>query len=130
MLIFLKGLITLILTIIPFIFINRSIKTLSRISLLVLLFLVLPHLVLHQSFFHFEMMEKELFSLADALSLGAIALFPLGIKSTILLYNHEIRLFSYIRNIVMFLFVALIDDVIKVFYLVEKFVIYANSYYS
>jgi hypothetical protein len=75
-------------------------------------------------------MEKELFSLSDSLSLSAIALFPLVIKSTILLYNREIRLFIYVRNISVFLFFALIDDVIIAFYLLKRFVIYAISYYS
>lgn len=130
MLILAKGFITLILAIIPFIFINRSIKTLSRISFCVLLFLVLPHLIFHHSFFHLEVMEKELFSLEDALSLGAIAFLPLVIKSTILLHRHEIRLFVYIRNISIFLFIALINDFIKVFYLVERFISYASAYYS
>lgn len=128
MLILLAGLISLILMIIPFIFINCRIKTLSRISFLVIFLLLFPHIFLHQPFFPLQMMEKELFSLPDSISLSAIALFPLAIMSTILLYNHEIRLSSYIRNISVFLFFVLINDFIKVFYLVGKFIDYTISY--
>lgn len=125
--VFLVGLITLILVVVPFIFVKCSIKTLARISFLVLALLLLPHLLLHQSFFSIEIMENELFSFSDCLSLSIIALFPLAVKSTILLYNHEMRLFNYVRNIAVFLFVALIDDFIRVFHMLEKFFDYGSG---
>ncbi|MBA3813015.1 MAG: hypothetical protein H0X26_00760 [Alphaproteobacteria bacterium] len=128
MVVMLVGFLAFVLMLTPYVFVNRTIKTLSRISFVVVLLLILPHLFLHQEFFPIEIMEKEIFSLPDSLSLATISLFPLAIKSTILLHRHEIRLFYYIQNISLFLFVSLIKTFIQFFYLLRKFVDYVISY--
>lgn len=122
MLVIIAGFITFLFMFLPYFFIYHSIKTLARVSFLVVLFLLLPHLLFHHEFFVIEMMEKEIFSLEDCLSLATIALFPLAIKSTILLHRHEIRLFYYIRNISLFLCVSLVKTFIRVFFLSMKLI--------
>ena len=110
---------------VPFFFINQPIKRLVRISLLIVLILLVPPAILGNIYFDYT---KKVYNWQDtliltfALSLSTIALLPMAFKSTVLLWRHEIRLYEYNRNILLFLVVALGESFLRLVFGLSKFI--------
>lgn len=117
------AIIELILAAAPYFYFNKHIKKLSKSSLIVVVLLLIPPLIYTPEAFPVEnKLLLEFISFSNSLSLATIALLPLAFKSTVLLWRHEIRLFEYNRNILLFLTVSLIETFIQVTQIVIRLV--------
>lgn len=110
---------------VPFLLITQPIQRFTRISFFIALLLFLPALLLDKLYFDVggkTLLLREFFSLSDSLAFVTLALLPLALKSIALLRKHEIRMFTFIINIFMFLFVSLIQPFVQVLSLCGKFI--------
>lgn len=109
--IILVGLSIVILLCLPFLLIKQPIKKLATLSIFIALLFFLFHFISVQTFFPLDkrgMAGIHLISFSYSIAFSTIALLPMAIKATSLLWKHEIRLFDYVRYSMVFLLVVLL----------------------